>query len=198
MNNKVMGFIIILLGGSLLMNIFAYTSVTSTSKKVANIQQKYEKEYKKQDKKIETMTNFIETNTSAPLEKVAEEKKVIEQVLYGLFEYTPKTKEARYSKIEPLMTPEVYEKIAPPTPTNEVAEEESTHNHSYKMVDEQETVTIKNITYYSAFNGDYLVKYTLTYQFPERDDLSYTALTRIKMTNQLLSHWDQHTIEFDE
>ena len=67
MNNKVMGFVIILLGGSLLMNIFAYSSVTSTSKKVTEIQKKYEKEYQKQDKKIETLNNYIDTNTSAPL-----------------------------------------------------------------------------------------------------------------------------------
>lgn len=50
MNNKVMGFVIILLGGSLLMNIFAYSSVTSPSKKVTEIQKKYEKEYQKQEK----------------------------------------------------------------------------------------------------------------------------------------------------
>lgn len=198
MNNKVMGFVIILLGGSLLMNIFAYSSVTSTSKKVTEIQKKYEKEYQKQDKKIETLNNYIDTNTSAPLEKTAEEKKIIESVLYGLFEYTPKTKEARYSKIEPLMTPEVYEKLAPPKLDKEPAEEETDHNHSYKIVDEQETVSIKDITYYAAFNGDYLVKYTLTYQFPEREELSYTALTRIKVNKNVISHWDQHTIEFEE
>lgn len=152
----------------------------------------------KNKKKIETLNNYIDTNTSAPLEKMAEEKKTIESVLYGLFEYTPKTKEARYSKIEPLMTPEVYEKLAPPKLDKEPVEEESEHNHTYKIVDEQETISIKDITYYAGFNGDYLVKYTLVYQFPEWEELSYTALTRIKMDKNLVSHWDQHTIEFEE
>lgn len=203
MKNRAMGFVILLLGGSLLLNGLAFYTLTTTPEKVETIQQKYDKDIEKKDKKIQNLTNYIDANTSTALEKIEADKKVINQVLYSLFEYTPKTKDNRFKPIEALMTPEVFEELVPPverqtTEKTTTSAEEETHNHTYKMVDEQETVSIKNITFYSALNGDYLVRYDLTYQFPKRDELSYTALTHIKMTDNIISLWDQHTIEFKE
>lgn len=202
MKNKTLGILILILAGSLFFNIFAFWTVGSFSKKSESLKSDYSTVIQEQDDKLKKQASYIKNNTVKRFEEIEADKKIMMDILSGLFSYSPKTKEGRYQRIEPLMSPEVYELLVPAKEVTEAEthehEGEEKHSHAYDLIDEEETVSIKNIRVYSENDGDYLVRYTLTYDFPKRESLTYDALTHMKMTDGILTHWQQTTIEFEE
>lgn len=201
MSKRSVGILIIVFAISLFINCFAYFSLTSTNEKEESIRTQYKAEFEKMELDNQRLNTFIDNNTSVALEKVAADEQVIREVISSIFEYTPKSKSARFKKIESLVSPKVYELFVPKleevTDKKENKEEDINHNHQGE-VDEQETASVVKSTIFSDLNGGYLVKSIVNYDFPERESLEHSLLTFVKVEDDIITHWEQRAVEFDE